>query len=92
LNFIRNFWGCPCFRYVPLENDGGDSTVGSHWERAALFNEVMIGSEIKDSVFSGLTFTLLKDIGWYGFDEVNFENFYAGKGMGCDWLKICHFP
>ena len=52
----------------------------------------MTASSMKDSVFSGFTFSLLKDTGWYGIDEVHFENLYAGKGMGCDWLKACHAP
>lgn len=26
---------------VPLENDGGSASAGSHWERAMLYNEVI---------------------------------------------------
>jgi hypothetical protein len=77
---------------VPLENEGGQGSMGAHFERAILFNEVMTASTIKDAVFSGFTFSLLKDTGWYGIDETHFENFYVGKNMGCDWLKACHSP
>ncbi len=59
--------------------------MGAHWERAALFNEVMTASTIKDSVFSGFTFNLLKDSGWYGINDVHFEDLFAGQGMGCNW-------
>ena len=58
--------------------------MGAHWERAALFNEVMTASSIKDSVFSGFTFNLLKDSGWYDIEEKHFEELFAFRGMGCD--------
>ena len=60
--------------------------MGAHFERAVLFNEVMTASTIKDAVFSGFTFSLLKDCGWYGLNDSVFENLYVGKNMGCDWL------
>ena len=63
--------------------------MGAHFERALLFNEVMTASTIKDAVFSGFTFNLLKDSGRYGIDEANYEAFYVGKNMGCDWGN-CH--
>ena len=45
----------------------------------------MTASVIKDSVFSGFTCNLLKDSGWYGIDEIYFENLFVGKNMGCEW-------
>jgi hypothetical protein len=57
-----------------------------HWERTVFFNEVMTASSIKDSVFSGFTYSLLKDSGWYGVDETKYEQFFAGRHMGCDWF------
>ena len=59
--------------------------MGAHWERVALFNEQMTASDIKDAVFSGFTFNLLKDSGWYDIEERHFEKFFAGKNMGCTW-------
>jgi hypothetical protein len=50
----------------------------------------MTASTIKNSVFSGFSLNLLKDTGWYGIDEIHFEDIFAGKNMGCDWLKYCH--
>ena len=50
----------------------------------------MTASDIKDSVFSGFTFNLLKDSGWYEIDDSNFEDLFAGRNMGCDWYKYCH--
>jgi hypothetical protein len=73
LNFAKKFYNCPTLSYVPLENEGGNASQGAHWERSALFNEIMTASDIKDSVFSGFTFNLLKDSGWYGIDDTHFE-------------------
>jgi hypothetical protein len=50
----------------------------------------MTASTIKDQVFSGFGFSLLSDSGWYGIDESDFEDFQAGKGMGCNWFQGCH--
>ncbi len=45
----------------------------------------MTASVIKDSVFSGFSFNLLIDSGWYGIDEIYFENLFFGKNKGCEW-------
>ena len=45
----------------------------------------MTASVIKDKVFSGFSFSLLKDSGWYGVEERHFEDLFAGKDMGCSW-------
>jgi len=89
LAFARNFYKCESVGVIPLENDGDEGSAGSHFERAIFFNEVMTASTIKDPVFSGFGFSLLADSGWYGVEEKYFEDFQAGKGMGCDWFKSC---
>jgi len=50
----------------------------------------MTASDIKDAVFSGFSFSVLKDSGWYGVEERHYENLFAGKGMGCSWKQNCH--
>ena len=45
----------------------------------------MTGSPIKDSVFSGFSFSLLLDSGWYKINPKYVENLEAGKLMGCNW-------
>lgn len=90
LEFARNYYNCKSISIIPLENDGDAGSAGAHFERAVFFNEVMTASTIKDQVFSGFGFSLLRDSGWYGVNEKFFEDFQAGKGMGCDWFKSCH--
>ena len=50
----------------------------------------MTASDIKDAVFSGFSFSVLKDSGWYGVEERHYENLFAGKDMGCSWKLNCH--
>jgi len=78
LAYARQFYGCDSWNVVPLENDGGDGTIGSHFERTLYFNEEMSGSELPDSAYSGFTWSVLADSGWYGVDLKNADVFSAG--------------
>lgn len=43
-----------------MENEGGDGTVSSHFERAIFYNEIMTGSDMTgDIVFTDFTFEFL---------------------------------
>jgi len=44
LAYARQFYGCDSWYVIPLENDGGSGTAGSHLERTLYFNENMTGS------------------------------------------------
>ncbi|KAG6503327.1 hypothetical protein ZIOFF_035638 [Zingiber officinale] len=57
--FSENFTG------LELEDGGGRGTVGSHWEKRLLMNEIMTGSVDTRSVVSEMTLALLEDSGWY---------------------------
>ena len=47
---------------------------------------------MKDRIFSGISFSLLLDSGWYKINPKYVENFEVGKQMGCDWYKKCFKP
>jgi len=79
LAYARKFYGCDSWYVVPLENDGGDGTAGSHFEITLYFNEVMTGNnKLPDSTFSAFTWSVLADSGWYGIDLKNADVFSAG--------------
>jgi len=63
---------------VPLENDGDSGSAGSHFEKTLYFNEVMIGSTSTYMIYSGFTWSVLADSGWYGIDLKNADVFSAG--------------
>ena len=91
VEYAKEFYGCPSWSSIPLENGGGSGSLGSHLERTLFFNEVMTGSAIKDTVVSAFTWKMLEDSHWYGaVDEAQYEVFSAGQGNGCDWMKGCH--
>lgn len=50
---------------MPLENEGGGGTAGSHWERVTFGNEGMTGSDFGDAVYSEFTLNVFKASGWY---------------------------
>lgn len=78
LAFARKFYNCDSWNVVPLENDGGGGTAASHFERTLFYNEGMTGSTSTDMTYSGFTWSLLADSGWYGIDLKNAEAFSPG--------------
>jgi len=79
LAYARKFYGCDSWNVVPLENDGkAYSTAGSHFEMTFYFNDVMTSAFFTEKVYSGFTWSVLADSGWYGIDLKNAEVFSAG--------------
>jgi proprotein convertase subtilisin/kexin type 5 len=66
LQVARDHYGCPGLTGMLIENQGGGGSLGSHWERTILNNEIMnaIASNT-DAFYSKFTFALLKDTNWY---------------------------
>jgi hypothetical protein len=75
IQFARDFYQCPNVDVIPLENDGGEGSVGAHFERAIFMDENMTASDVQDEAFSGFSYSLLRDSGWYGIDEKYYETF-----------------
>lgn len=71
VKFGQDYFKCNTFNGVPLEENGGSGSAGSHWERVALGNEGMTASDFGDAVYSGFTLNLFRDSGWYEFNEEN---------------------
>src|SRR5688572_6358811 len=55
-----SFWGSG----VPVENEGGSGTAGSHWDEQALTNELMTGYINNSNVLSDVTIASLGDLGY----------------------------
>ncbi len=66
LQVARDHYNCPSMTGMLVENQGSAGSLGSHWERTILNNEIMnaIASNT-DAYFSKFTFALLKDTNWY---------------------------
>lgn len=83
----REHFGCNDLEGAELENQGGDGTVFTHWEKRLFENEAMTGTHTQNPVYSRLTFALLEDSGWYMADYSMAEKLHWGEGLGCDFVK-----
>ena len=63
---VREHFACPTLEGAELEDQGGDGTAFTHWEKRIFQNEAMTGTvHTENPVYSRLTFALLEDSGWY---------------------------
>ncbi|CAD8076722.1 unnamed protein product [Paramecium sonneborni] len=94
--FARKHFGCESITGLPMEQEGGDGTAESHWERTLFYNEMMTGSDmISDFVLTDFTFQLLQDTGYYRITEYIPDILTWGEGKGCTFYdQMCEseFP
>lgn len=88
LAWAKAFFGCNTMTGMPLENqDGTGAGSASHWERTAMYDELMTGTALGTAkYFSGLTFALLKDSGWYAVDDTFAGTSNFGYQKGCTFV------
>lgn len=68
VDYVRTYFGCDSEDPVGalLEDEGGQGTSFSHWERKVYMDELMTASDWTPGLrISGLTLSLLKDTGFY---------------------------
>lgn len=91
--WTRTFFNCSTAPGMLLENQ--DSTLGvgfgggSHWERTAIYDEIMSATAFGSSkYFSALSFAALRDMGWYTVDTTFNETSNFGYQKGCSFLYL----
>ena len=52
IEYAKTYYNCDKIKGIPLENDGGLGTEGSHWEKQTFNNEIMTGSESREFSYS----------------------------------------
>lgn len=98
--FVQQHFNCNSLEGAPVENEGGAGSKGAHWEKVYFGSEYMVASTIINPVISGLTIALLKDTGWYQFNDsgrlstqsnngksVKIEPMFWLKDYGCNIYK-----
>uniref|UniRef100_A0A8R1HGL8 Leishmanolysin-like peptidase n=1 Tax=Caenorhabditis japonica TaxID=281687 RepID=A0A8R1HGL8_CAEJA len=86
----RRHFGCDKLEGAELENQGGEGTYLTHWEKRAYENEAMTGTHTQNPVYSRLTLAFLEDTGWYQPNYEVAEDLNWGKQLGCDFaMKSC---
>ena len=80
-------FGCETIKGIRLENQGGEGTIGSHWESRYMLGDYMISSDYQEVVISDITLALLEDIGFYKINYYSGGLFRFGKNKGCAFLE-----
>eukprot|EP01025_Chloroclados_australasicus_P001651 TRINITY_DN10411_c0_g2_i1.p1 TRINITY_DN10411_c0_g2~~TRINITY_DN10411_c0_g2_i1.p1 ORF type:complete len:1043 (-),score=97.76 TRINITY_DN10411_c0_g2_i1:683-3811(-) len=86
----QKIFGCESLQSVPLEDEGGDGTAGSHWEKAIFNRELMLGGQTiqERSIFSRMTLALAEDSGWYVANYTDARELMLGRDAGCEYLDV----
>ena len=87
LAFAQTYFACPSMTGVFLENQGGTSSVGSHWNKLLLGNELMTSQRTGYPAFSLFMFYLMNDSGWYQLDFSTADDITWGKYAGCNFVN-----
>ena len=83
----KRHFNCNDIEGIELENQGGDGSVGSHWEARIMLGDYMISTDYGEIVISEISLALLEDSGWYTVNYYTGGLFRYGKGLGCDFLN-----
>ena len=86
LTAARRHFNCTTLNGVPLENQGGEGSVGSHWESRYMLGDYMISTDYIDNVLSDITLALFEDSGFYKVEYYSGGLFKYGKNMGCSFF------
>lgn len=95
---VRAHFDCNKLEGAELEDQGGEGTALTHWEKRILENEAMTGTHTQSPVFSRITLALMEDSGWYRANYSMATPLSWGKGLGCmfamrsckDWIQMNH--
>lgn len=89
LDYARSYFGCQNIQGVPLENNGGDGSAGSHWEKTFLPQEYMNPTVENPGIISDFTMNLLRGTGWYRVAGNAAQRYDWGQSAGCGVFQIC---
>ncbi|KAK6034453.1 Leishmanolysin [Cooperia oncophora] len=84
---VRRHFACDNLEGAELENQGGDGTALTHWEKRVFENEAMTGTHTQNPVYSRMTLALLEDSGWYKPNYEKAEELHWGRKLGCEFAK-----
>ena len=81
----RQHFGCSSLTKIPLENQGGSGSAGSHWESRFMLGDYMISTDHPDAAISDITLALFEDTGFYQVNYYSGGLFKFGKNKGCSF-------
>ena len=83
----KEHFGCDSLVGVPMENQGGKGSAGSHWESRYMLGDYMISIDYPDMAISDITLALFEDTGLYKVNYYSGGLFKFGKNKGCDFME-----
>lgn len=87
---VRRHFNCSELEGAELEDQGGEGTALTHWEKRVFEAEAMSGTHSSRPVFSRITLALMEDTGWYKANYEMASDLSWGKNLGCDFvMKSC---
>ena len=87
LEKARLHFNCENLEGIPLENQGGDGSAGSHWESRYMLGDYMVSNNYLENVISDITLALFEDSGCYKVNYYTGGLFRFGKDEGCDFFQ-----
>ena len=81
----QNHFGCSSLTRIPLENQGGSGSAGSHWESRYMLGDYMVSTDYPDAAISDITLALFEDTGFYQVNYYSGGLFKFGKNKGCSF-------
>ncbi|CAH8597076.1 unnamed protein product [Schistosoma haematobium] len=82
----RKHYNCPNLDGIDIENEGGEGTAGSHFDKRTVGDETMAGETGVKSVLSALTLAFFTDSGWWDVDYSVASEWHYGKDLGCNFI------
>ena len=83
----RIHFGCNSIEKLPLEDQGGEGSAGSHWEGRYMLGDYMVSTNYDENVISDITLALFEDSGWYKPNYYTGGLFRFGKNIGCQFFE-----
>ena len=87
LEKARIHFNCQNVKGIPLENQGGNGSAGSHWEARYMLGDYMISTDYPEMVISDITLAFFEDTGFYKVNYYTGGLFRFGKNQGCAFLE-----
>ena len=80
-------FNCENIKGIQLEDQGGEGSVGAHWESRYMLGDYMISTDYTEVVISDITLALFEDTGFYKVNYYTGGLFRFGKNQGCAFLE-----
>ena len=87
LSMAKKHFNCNSLDGIPLENQGGEGSYGSHWEATYMFGDYMVSYRNDDAQLSDITLALFDDAEFYQVEYYSGGLFKFGKNKGCKFFE-----